>query len=310
MVIKKGRNRMRDRNQNNFFKGLSVGMLMVILIGLMVVSGSVAEWSPENNSAWFSGLFNTPFSSFNMTPFYRGAFNNNPFPAYGSSFSSGLFSFPGLSYGNTYGGLYAGLTGFNNYVSGIGSVPFYSIPGLSFNPSSYMGTYPLQGAPPITLPYTQLYSPIINVTPQYGNTLIIPVPNTKPESKPYGAPKNINGTWQSQESEEEGGLKVDRNNMLLTMEGSSLPLGEGSLTEFDYTPTFKKAPISFKATFESGYTAEFSGTANNALGSQGRAYWYYSRETYNFKVEGEYVVKDDSGNVADAGTFNIIGYLY
>jgi len=200
------------------------------------------------------------------------------------------------------------LTGFTNYASGIGYTPFYSIPGLSFNPASYMGTYPWQGAPPVTLPYSQLYAPIINVTPQYGNTVIIPVPNTRPESKPYDAPKSINGTWQSQESAEEGSLQVDRNNMILTMEGSSLPLGEGSLTEFNYTPTFKKAPISFKAAFESGYAAEFSGTANNTLGSQGRTYWYYSREIYNFKVECEYVVKNDSGNAEDSGTFSIIGY--
>jgi len=300
---------MSYKIQNNFFKCLSVGSAIIILISLMFASGAAAQWSPPSNSEWFSGLFfNTPFSSFNTMPIYRGAFNNNPFPSYGSSFSPGLFSLPGLSYGNTYGGLYSGLTGFNNYASGIGSTTFYSIPSLTFNPASYMGTYPWLGAPPITLPYTQLYSPTINVTPQNGNTVIIPVPNTRTESKPYGAPKSINGTWQSQGSSEEGNLKVNRNNMILTMEGSSLPLGEGSLTEFNYTPTFKKAPISFKAAFESGYTAEFTGTANNALGIQGRTYAWYSRDVYNFKVEGEYVIKDDSGQVADTGTFSIIGY--
>jgi len=56
MVIKKGRNKMLSKNQNNFFKGLSVGVLMVILISLMYASGSTAQWSPVGNSEWFSGL--------------------------------------------------------------------------------------------------------------------------------------------------------------------------------------------------------------------------------------------------------------
>jgi len=292
-----------NKSKERFFKCFLVGIVIAILIGLIYTSGAVAQWSASGNSAWYSGLFfNTPFSSFNTIPIYRGAFNNNLFPSYGSSSSTGLFS----SMWPTFGGSYAWPIGYNTYTSGTGYDTFYSIPRLSFNPTPYMGLYSWQSAPPITLPFTQLYSPTINVTPQNGYPMIIPVPRT--ESTPKDAPKSINGTWQSQESAEEGSLKVDRNNMILTMEGSSLPPGEGSLTEFNYTPTFNKAPISFKAAFESGYAAEFSGTANNKLPCKGCSYAWYSRDVHNFKVEGEYVIKNDSGQVVDSGTFSIIGY--
>lgn len=104
-------------------------------------------------------------------------------------------------------------------------------------------------------------------------------------------------------------MEIDRgSDKILAMEGASPPLGKGSLTEFHYTPTSGKSSISFKATFDSDYTAEFTGTANNRLGCEGCVYWWYSRDAHNFKVEGEYVVKDDSGNVADKGTFSLIGY--
>ena len=291
-------------SKERFFKCLLLSIVIALSISLINTSAAVAQWSNSGNSSWYSGFFfNSPFSSFNTIPVYRGSFNNNLFPTYGNSFSAGLFS----STWPTFGGSNTWPLNYNNYTNGISYDPFYSIPGLSFSSTPYTGPYSWQSSLPNTLTFNPLYSPIVNVTPQYGNIGIIPVPRT--ESIPKDAPKSINGSWKSQESTEEGNLKIDRgSNKTLTMEGSSLPLGEGSLTEFNYTPTFNKAPISFKAEFESGYTAEFSGTANNKRPCEGCVPAFYSRDIHNFKVEGEYVIKDDSGQVADTGTFSIIGY--
>ena len=251
-------------SKKRFFKCLLLGIAIALFISLIYTSATIAQWSNLGNSSWYSGFFfNTPFSSFNTIPIYRGSFNNNLFQTYGNSFSTGLFS----SIGPTFGGSYTWPLNYNNYTNGINYDPFYSTPGLSFSSTPYTGLYPWQSSLPNTLSFNTLYSPIVNVTPQYGNIGIIPDPNPKPESKPYGAPKNINGNWQSNGSDEGGSLKVDRNNMILTMEGSSLSLGEGSLTEFVYTPTHGKSPISFNAAFESGYNVNFTGTANNALGT-------------------------------------------
>lgn len=126
---------------------------------------------------------------------------------------------------------------------------------------------------------------------------------------PASAPAEFDGKWQSRQLTDESGdmlkgnLRIDKisSQKIVRMAGSSLPLVEGSLSQFQYTRTRGKAPISFKALFYRGYTADFTGTADNNLCCRNlMCFW-----AGTFEVEGEYVIKDNLGQTADEGTFSL-----
>jgi len=197
--------------------------------------------------------------------------------------------------------VYVGPNGGELYTGSAGNNPFY--PGIS---SAFISNTPS--------PYTMSlawYSPWL-VTPSFfpsflpSSIIRFPGGESSYESPPAYAPDKVTGEWKSQQLTDEDGNKIkgkleyDRKNNLLKMLDSSLPLGEGELTEFKYTPTFHEAPISFKGVFDSGYTAYFSGTADNQLCP--RDAWC-ALAGY-FDVEGTYTIKNNEGEIVDRGTFH------
>jgi len=146
--------------------------------------------------------------------------------------------------------------------------------------------------------------------PSVPASTVIPLPNPKTNDTPAPAPKEMTGDWQSQQLLDnygqglKGGLIVSRKDglpQILKIADFPLPLGEGSLVQFLYTPTIGDAPISIKARFYSGYTIELTGTAKNHLcplnGLCGLAGYFH--------VEGRYVVREGRGLIVDKGTFNL-----
>ena len=306
---------MRKRNRLAVF---------LIMAGIVIVLATItigAQWSPYTVSN-FSGalsqwpsytgsLFNSNYSLFNL------------FPSYGNSLSSAFYSFPGSFYGgpfgSPYGGLYALSSTYNNYLSGgtynllspglnpylMPSTPYIS--PLSLGPWVSQPNWPVNVAPvnnnwwPGPAPYVPPYS-------------IYPLPQPSSYCDPASAPGKMAGDWSSKELKDEednlftGGLSISRgeDSGTIKMLDSPLSLGEGTLTEFKYTRTSGTAPISFKGEFFSGYTAEFTGTANNKLCCRN----HFCAWAGVFEVEGEYRIKDKLGQTADRGTFNIKGPVY
>ncbi|MGA1795881.1 MAG: hypothetical protein ACMUIL_08465, partial [bacterium] len=196
--------------------------------------------------------------------------------------------------GQNSSALYTGSTGYNPFYPGISSSAF-----ISNTPSPYT----------MSLAW---YSPWL-VTPSFfpsflpSSIIQVPGGGSSHESLPAYAPEKMTGEWQSQQLTDEDGNKIkgkleyDRKNSLLKMLDSSLPLDEGELTKFDYTPTSGKAPISLEGVFDSGYTAYFSGTADNHLCP--RDAWC-ALAGY-FDVEGTYTIKDNYGQTVDKGTVSL-----
>jgi len=88
---------------------------------------------------------------------------------------------------------------------------------------------------------------------------------------------------------------------VLHFQGSPLSLIEGQLQQFEYTPTIGEAPMSFRAEFSAGYTAQFSCIARNSLCPQG----VFCGFGGYFTGEGEYEIKDCFNQIADRGTFSL-----
>lgn len=152
--------------------------------------------------------------------------------------------------------------------------------------------------------------------PSWPDPPIPPPPLTFPTPKstdytyiPAEAPMVMAGEWRSQQLTDgtgrkmQGTLSIDRdeNHEILKMLNSSLPLGEGSLIEFIYTPTNGEASISFRVGFDSNYSVEFTGTADNHLCPKNCLCGIAGY----FTVEGQYVVKSSEGQIADKGTFDL-----
>lgn len=122
----------------------------------------------------------------------------------------------------------------------------------------------------------------------------------QPQAAP--APTRMEGSWQSQTQTDGGSLVVDQEKHIVEMADSSHNLGQGSLTNFLYTPTGGSSPISFQAIFAGGsYTASFTGTASNSLCPPGVWCIWEGR----FSVDGTYSLKDSLGQLLDEGTFNL-----
>ncbi|MGA1865053.1 MAG: hypothetical protein ACMUHX_08325 [bacterium] len=294
------------------------------LIAFFVIINIIILVFPINiNAQWM------PFTGLNFPwPSYTGSLFSPNYSTYGNSFPTSFYPFPGSFSGGIYGGLNGGLyglsSGYNNYTGG-GNYNLFS-PGLSpffmptnpyISPSSLVtsGNQPnwtvnvLPGnnnwwqGPPLYFPQNSLFNPIL--------PSIIPVSQPNTYCDPASAPGRMKGDWNSQMLKDEDGnalsgelsVRSGGDSDTINMLDSYLILGEGSLTEFKYTRTSGKAPISFQGTFYSGYTANFTGTANNKL---------CCRNTYCafagvFEVEGNYVIKDKLGEIADKGTFKLKG---
>ncbi|MEW5800860.1 MAG: hypothetical protein AB1847_02035 [bacterium] len=267
------------------------------------------QYSPisQYNNTSILSLF--PYSSYgNSNP--SSLFSSLIGPAYSGSngrFSSGL---SGGLYGGSNGGLYAGVT---SYYSIFPSGTPFLFPQPYSSASAYMGSGAISSLGPLQ-PGT-IGSPIVTVT---SNTRwnevpsIIPVQYPQTVTKPAPAPVKMEGEWQSRQitnantgAAAAGSLALDTSSEpgILEIASSPLPLGSGPVTQFQYIPTSGDAPISFMAEFPSGYTAVFTGTANNSLCPLN----VYCAFAGIFTVKGEYVIKDDRGQAADQGTFNLEG---
>lgn len=303
---------MRDKNRLAAF---------LIIISIMILIASIninAQWSPYTGSNFSGALSQWP--SYTRSFFSPNYSFFNLFPSYGNSFPSPFYSFPGLlssgPFGSPYGGLYALSSTYNNYLSG-GNYNFLS-PGL--NPYlmaappyiTPLSLRPWVGQPnwPVTMtPGNNNWWPEIpSYVPPYSR---YPYPRPSSYCDPASAPGRIAGNWSSQEMKDEednlltGELSISRgeDSNTIKMLDSPLSLDEGTLTEFQYTRTAGKAPISIKGEFYSGYTVEFTGTADNRLCCRNHMCFWAGV----FEVEGEYRIKDKLGQIADRGTFKIKG---
>ena len=183
--------------------------------------------------------------------------------------------------------------------------PLYSWPGAVL--SSPWALDPGFSPPGLGPGATGIYGPIYGryAVPSGGQSYSPPSDYCDPAS----APAEFDGKWQSTHLTDENGhmlkgdLRIDKisSQKIVRMAGSPLPLVEGPLNQFQYTRTQGKAPISFKALFYRGYSADFTGTADNRLCCRNlMCFW-----AGTFEVEGEYVIKDNLGQTADEGTFSL-----
>jgi len=177
---------------------LIVGTFILIFIGLIITSRSLAQWPPYNDYGDFSDSFfnptlflsNSPYTnSFTSSSFpsigFRGLenygtdviygnsqYNNSSFPFYDNSYMPLFSPSPALSY-PFQGGLHAGPTGYN---------PF------SFNPVPYsMALYPniaISSMPwfPINVAAPNIWLP--SVVPPYNPFNPFPFPNPYIPSAP------------------------------------------------------------------------------------------------------------------------------
>ena len=289
---------------------------LLVLIGLITASTSSAQWPMYSGSFYDStdfSSFRTPYGNYPLQTSSSGLWSrgwenynnwsyNDIFSPYSNSFlTSGSFVSPALSLFNQPNGkfflpptfssfpqsLYTGFTNYNTFLPNVSS----SLMSDMFNPY-------------IPSRNPAWYSPL-SYLPSYLPSSIIPIPRA-PDPEPASAPKKMTGEWKSQQLTDENGCKMegnleyDRDNNLLKITDSSLPLGEGVLSAFEYTPTSGDAPISFKGIFESGYTAYFSGIAYNSLCPKG----VYCSSAGHFEIEGTYKIKNNEGQIVDKGTFD------
>lgn len=151
-----------NKRNGTFLKCLLVSIILMIFVCLMHTSVTLSQWTPYSNTGWLSQpLINTSYFSFSPISNYQGISTNGFYPSYMNSYSSGLFSFPGSIYGNSYRGLYPGLISYN-YTSGLGYNPFSPFSTSSFlNP--YTGPYSWQ-APTQSLLLTPFTNPFVPVS--------------------------------------------------------------------------------------------------------------------------------------------------
>jgi len=290
---------------------LIIGIFILIFVGLITTSRSLAQWPPYNDYGSFSDSFFNPTFSLSNLP-YTNSFTSSSFPSFEFRGSENYGT--DVIYGNSqYNN--SSLSPSYNYSNGRGYDFFSPSPNFSFEPNPYPYMTSLSLGPWASP------SPWQGVTVTANNSwsgnwwtglpTVIPIPRT-PSPAPSPAPKNINGEWQSRQLTDEDGDKIkgdlkmnrkDSSQKILKMLDSSLPLGEGSLTKFNYTPKYGEAQISFKAEFDSDYIAEFNGIADNHL--LGLGIMGYGGISEYFIVEGEYVIKDSGGQGVDKGTFSL-----
>lgn len=250
-LFREERNKVMNQNKNikRFLKCFLAGMAIVTLICFTHASVTVSQWPYNNN--WSSGSpFMSPFYSsfmspfFNFNPVFNYSYNNLLFP-YNNLNPIGPYSLPESWPGNLgrYGST---ITSYNP------SVPFVS--PWTFDPGFFPpgwgpygpGALGIYGGPGSAGPYP---GPI-------GGSIILP-PQPRSYCDPESAPARFSGKWQSQQLTDESGdlrqgtLKIDKisNQQIVIMTDSSLPLVEGSISQFKYTRTQGKAPISFKSLF-------------------------------------------------------------
>jgi len=284
-----------DRKNNISLKYLLALITMVATMVFMHTSATQAQWPFWGmNSQWSYNIPSSgyPFFPFGQIPAY--SYNNNAYFAYNSFLTPGLPPSSRSYYNNP-----------TNYANPYGQDFFDS---FAYQSRSYTSGYSDYQIPPPGVPRSVLESIMLQAPrPPYGwGYYTYP---QRPEPEPIDITSDT-GKWESQELTDEEGNKLkgeveyNRSDDTLKMSGSSLPLGEGYLTEFRYTPRNGSAPISFKAVFDSGYTAEFTGTAKNTMASSSISI-YKDVFIDPFVVEGNYVVKDSSGQIADRGIFNM-----
>jgi len=294
---------------------------ILTLIDLVNVSGALAQW-PTYGGYFFGS------SPYSFNTFYRNSSALYPatgsgsrsLESYGNYVTAGIygqsisipsyvnlspsisFSFPGGLYGGSNGGLFAGVTNYNTFSPSSISSPFTP----SYITPLSVGPWPTTSSPwqGVTITPNNSWTGLSTILPMVSN---LPVGY---EAAP--APQKLSGEWESLMSDDldgnpiSGELNIDRSNSqkILNMSDSSLPLGEGTLTQFTYTPTQGKAPISFKAQFDSGYIVTFSGTSDNFLHPL-NAPIPYGDPGFHFNIEGEYVIKDSGNQTIDKGKFTI-----
>lgn len=278
-----------------FFPALVV---IVVIMSFILASGTQAQWSFSGiNGPWYYGMpsFGSQFLPFGRMPTY--SYDNNPYFAYNTFLTPGLPPSSGSYYNNPT----------NYYANPYGQTWFDN---SAYRSGSYTSVYKNFQPPPLgTLGYTNWASYGYDVQPypwRFGSGP--PLNITRAEPEPIDIIADT-GKWESGELTDEEGNKVkgsveyNRSDGILKMTGSSLPLGEGFLTAFQYIPTNGSAPISFKAGFDSGYTTVFTGTAKNSMAVSINKYAPLPLDY--FVVKGEYVIRDNSGQVADRGEFNM-----
>lgn len=320
----------------NCLKGLFAFIVFITFICQICVSGALAQyqWPSYSNTAWLSRSFFNPSYLLDPTSSHTGLFNNYTGPL-NNPFLFNVFPFQGTTNAT---GIYSPYNVFNRsgffpspFSIGIASPVGYSGPGgyplsINFSPlSSYLQT-PFSPLSWIGGPYigTGIYGPFSSPFQFPGGYYDSITPIQQPVSycDPAYAPGKMKGEWLSNTLKDESNKELNgelivslANNAstgIVTSTGtvnmldSSLSLGEGSLVQFNYTRTQGNAPISFKAQFYSGYTAEFSGTADNRLCCRN----HFCAFAGVFDVDGNYVIKDNSGKVVDNGIIKISGPAY
>lgn len=281
---------MSDSKRKNFGKSIQICCMVGFILIFLYISLAEAQVWPFGNGDWYNIPYFSSYLSLypsytNTIPSYRGSLGNTFYPTSGNFFQ--LFSPQPLFLGTQYG-----IGGFNypNTISTDILIPpsqnilyFGKMPSAMFPTSYPLGNFPGSPSNSITAGFNTGWGIISYPLPESKRTPM----NLRP----------VTGKWQSNVSSESGKLYYDYKKEILRMEGSSLLEEEGTMTEYNYTPKFGKSPISFKAEFDSGYAAEISGIVDNN--------WDGNPESYNeyFYGEGDYVIKDSTGQIIDSGTF-------
>jgi len=179
-------------------KCLIVGTFILIFIGLIITSGSLAQWPPYNDYGGFPDSFFNPTLSLSNSPYtnsftsssfpsfeFRGLenygtdviygnspYNNSSFPFYDNSYMPLFSPSPALSY-PFQGGLYAGPTGYNPFSFNFNPYSTFLYPNIA---SSSLPWSPINvTAPNIWLP---------SVVPPYNPFNPFPSPNQYIPSAP------------------------------------------------------------------------------------------------------------------------------
>lgn len=214
-----------------------------------------------------SSFFFSPFTLFNLTSGF--SYNNNylfspynsltrqlalPYPEQWSGSPENIYKGYATRYGNTYynSGLKSSV--FDNFANSslfTSPIPLSQID----DPEDYGTSYGITFSPIISNPFSLFLTPIGG----YGSPLypppytpnIIPTPQPTFHCDPADAPYKMAGTWQSEQLTDEegntikGDLSVNKNDKLIKMPDSPLSLGEGNITEFQYTRTHGGGPNLF-----------------------------------------------------------------
>ena len=299
------------KDKNKFLKCLIINMALGIFIAGICTSLAVAQWP-----TYSAPFINSPFHISNVMPTYF--YNNNIFPAYN-------ISYPVVGLLQSFGSWLSAPTGYENYTNWLSD---------DFNKNNLFPTYEGNNSYglyrqyyPISSYYNMIYGLPPSAFPGRVGPDSLPAPFTSQiipiQTIPPQAPASINYLplimimeWQSAYRMDEYGQKLqgylisDRTNNLLTIQGSYYSFDEGSLMEFEYTPStyfplgssrFQYtlipgyASLIIKGKFSSGHIAIFKGTVYNNVNS-------LINNASSFTIKGEYEIFGLS-MVEDKGTF-------